>query len=768
MKLWGKHRKLLEEGYSMSSDISISHNHDDKQHSSIILKKRIGVIAGKLYKEVNQEYLHGVLEQARALGFQVFVFTLAEENHNEKIIQGEENLFRLINFSMLDGIIYIPYTFSSPTYWEFIEKFLEESCSVPIVRIGTEQEKFIPLWHNERAEMRELTEHLIKEHSCRKIHCLTGLDYMEVSHNRLDGYKDAMDAAGLAYSDDDITFGDFWIFKSKELAQEIADGKREKPDAVVCANDVMAIALCDALIEKGYSVPDDVKIVGYDGSMETRIHIPPISTYQPSWVQLGREAVCLLYSTLTGNRISPCGYSKGMLWKRKSCGCNPNPDTMAGIIFDYQRMEENYMDARLSTDLHLAVNLDDFLEKLYAHTEVYMTEEEWKKNQFYLCLCEDWNVTQLKDYTTEFRTAGYSAQMTLIAHEGGRSHFSLSEMFPCSEDENAVLYFTPVHFQERCFGYAVLKKSDGIAGFNAHYLRYLRELNNGLGFLCMRNEAQSLAYRNFMSGMRDELTGLYKIEMAEKLWNEMVQKAARQDEWIYMIGVSLNGFHQVEESFGPIVRDKLLSDFSDMLLGCCTKGEKCMLLENYGFLVVGTENHPYTDHIDFQKNLSERYCTLLQNASPMECVELVVMETIVSADTELQIAMEKFRNYFAMHINKTFPNSEHYKALLALRTEMYRHPEMEWSLETCTKKINLSSAHFQRLYRASFGKSWLQEVKCSKLQYAKKLLITTNEKLEKIAVMCGYDYAHFMRTFKKNIGITPKEYRRIKKSQNNL
>ena len=69
------------------------------------LKKRIGVIAGKLYKEINQEYLGGVLEQARNLGFQVYVFTLAEENHNEKIIRGEENLFRLINFSLLDGII---------------------------------------------------------------------------------------------------------------------------------------------------------------------------------------------------------------------------------------------------------------------------------------------------------------------------------------------------------------------------------------------------------------------------------------------------------------------------------------------------------------------------------------------------------------------------------------------------------------------------------------------------------------------------------------
>ncbi len=730
------------------------------------LRKRIGVIAGKLYKEINQEYLDGVLQQAKALGFQVFVFTLAEENHNAKIIEGEENLFSAINFSLFDGIVYIPYTISSPTYWDFIERFLVKHCTIPVVRIGTEKENFIQLWHDERAEAREITEHLIHDHGCRRIHCLTGLDYMEVSHNRLAGYKDAMEAAGLPYSDDDITFGDFWIFKSQELAKEIAEGKREKPDAVVCANDVMAIALCDALTEKGYAVPDDVKIIGYDGGMETRIHVPPVSTYQPSWTQLGRDAMCLLYRTLTGKEIEPCGYSKPKFWKRESCGCKDKSDSMMKVIFDYQRLEDNYMDATLATDLHMAVNLEDFVEQLYNHTSVFMTEQDWGGQIFSLCLCENWNQVQLKGYTTEYRTKGYSERMTLIDRTGSHITFPLSEMFPQStDDETAVFYFTPVHFLERCFGYAVLKRTDGIPGFNAHYLRYLRELNNGLGFLCIRNEAKTLAYQSYISSLRDQLTGLYKLEGGAELWKNMGQQADQHGEMLYLIGVHLKNFYKIEESAGVLVQNKLLVDFVDMLRSCCRNGEKCIRLNNHEFIAVGIEITPFQHHTEFEKTLAERYATVFGDYELMNEVELFSTSLVtVTSDDFMDTAGLLFQR-LQSHVDKTYPNPDYYFKLLALREAFFQQPEKEWTLEACSGMLNVSQPYFQKLYRSTFGQSWHLDMQRGKILYAVHLLVATNEKMETIAEKCGYDYSHFMRMFKKLIGMTPNEFRKTRRSR---
>ncbi|MBR3628974.1 MAG: helix-turn-helix domain-containing protein, partial [Oscillospiraceae bacterium] len=196
-----------------------------------------------------------------------------------------------------------------------------------------------------------------------------------------------------------------------------------------------------------------------------------------------------------------------------------------------------------------------------------------------------------------------------------------------------------------------------------------------------------------------------------------------------------------------MVRDKLLIDFSDMLLGCCMNSEKCIRLENYDFAVIGTEGYPYIIHTKFADRVLERYRTIFQDSLPMEQVSLCIMDTCVLADTLYQDALQKLRLRLDMHKNGTFP-SEHYHELFELKIEIYRYPELDWSLEMCTKKLKLSAAYFQRLYRSTFNVSWSQDVRLSKMQYAKTLLMTTDEKLEGIAEKCGYEYAHFMRTFK--------------------
>ena len=99
------------------------------------MQKRIGIIMGKVYKEVNRQQLCGMLEEAYARGYSAYVFTLTDESWDSSIIKGEENLFSAIHFSELDGIIYLPYTFSSDEYTGFIQRFLQENCPLPVVRV---------------------------------------------------------------------------------------------------------------------------------------------------------------------------------------------------------------------------------------------------------------------------------------------------------------------------------------------------------------------------------------------------------------------------------------------------------------------------------------------------------------------------------------------------------------------------------------------------------------------------------------------------------
>ncbi len=112
-----------------------------------------------------------------------------------------------------------------------------------------------------------------------------------------------------------------------------------------------------------------------------------------------------------------------------------------------------------------------------------------------------------------------------------------------------------------------------------------------------------------------------------------------------------------------------------------------------------------------------------------------------------------------------YPNQDmkiygYFDALLNLRTMIYRHPEEKWSVTRMSNQLSLSPSHFQRLYRQTFRVTCNYDVIQSKLHYAKTALIATDDTVRKIASQCGYENEeHFMRQFKKEVGMTPTHYR---------
>lgn len=104
---------------------------------------------------------------------------------------------------------------------------------------------------------------------------------------------------------------------------------------------------------------------------------------------------------------------------------------------------------------------------------------------------------------------------------------------------------------------------------------------------------------------------------------------------------------------------------------------------------------------------------------------------------------------------------DYYDHLLNLRSMIYRHPEEKWTIARLSQQMNLSTSHFQRLYKSSFGVSCIADVITCKMEYAKASLSGTGGTVREIATLCGYENEeHFMRQFKREVGVTPSEYRR--------
>ena len=74
---------------------------------------------------------------------------------------------------------------------------------------------------------------------------------------------------------------------------------RGLPDAFVCANDFLAIHLMSALKKMGLSIPRDILVTGFDGTSQSALADPPLTTVQVPGLETGRMAAKILLSRIT-------------------------------------------------------------------------------------------------------------------------------------------------------------------------------------------------------------------------------------------------------------------------------------------------------------------------------------------------------------------------------------------------------------------------------------------------------------------------------------
>ena len=341
------------------------------------------------------------------------------------------------------------------------------------------------------------------------------------------------------------------------------------------------------------------------------------------------------------------------------------------------------------------------------------------------------------------------------------------QMLPASLDKERITaaFFLPVHFQDQCFGYIALEVNDCIDDFNMDYIRFCREVNNALKFLCTQNELKRLLYREKLAQSRDDLTGLYLFTNCKDMWTEIQNTAAENKEQIYLIAVSAGGLRQIENADGSVESDRYLAAFADVLARCCNGKEKIFKVDQKSFVVIGSGHDPAQSVQNYLKQIRESAWNQSVAEEKKHMVyaktetKMLPADTVLSADaveSEIQKMLEKIHESMQSRISEYL----HYSELLELRREIFLHPETDWNGDLCCKQLNISKSYFHKIYTKVFGVSFMQDVQKSRLNRAKKLLLTTALLLPDIAEKCGYDYYNFMRVFKKEEGMTPTQYRK--------
>lgn len=141
-------------------------------------------------------------------------------------------------------------------------------------------------------------EHLL-ERGCKVVGTVAGPADMAPGHDRLVGWRDALQAAGRRHPKTLTAYGDFSLAGGRTATAALLR-RHSDVDGIFVASDLMALGALEALRNAGRGVPADVAVVGFDDSDLAQSTDPPLTTVRQPIDELGQQMVDALLAQLAG------------------------------------------------------------------------------------------------------------------------------------------------------------------------------------------------------------------------------------------------------------------------------------------------------------------------------------------------------------------------------------------------------------------------------------------------------------------------------------
>jgi DNA-binding LacI/PurR family transcriptional regulator/signal transduction histidine kinase len=173
-----------------------------------------------------------------------------------------------------------------------------------------------------RPGMDALLDHVIVDHGRRKVAFISGTPKNPDAEVRLAAYRSALARHGIDYDPNLVVAGNFHTPTATRVTFELLD--RGIPfDALVASNDAMALAAGDAFKSRGFRVPRDIVVTGFDDLVHARLASPPLTTVRQPLDRMAVAGVQVILDQLAGRPVPPRIELPVEFVPRESCGCSP-------------------------------------------------------------------------------------------------------------------------------------------------------------------------------------------------------------------------------------------------------------------------------------------------------------------------------------------------------------------------------------------------------------------------------------------------------------
>ncbi len=300
-------------------------------------------------------------------------------------------LFEFVDKNKFDGLIVLSSSISGYGTSKNILKRLGNFSDIPIVIVGELYDEYCSVSSDNRSGMRQVIDHLIEVHNCRKIAFIKGVEGSMDTEVRFQAYIESLTAHNIPFNPDLVYSGNF-LHKSGSNAVKELIRKNIQFDAIASSNDNMAIGALVELHKRMGKIPDNIPITGFDDTQSSHFHA--ITTVHQSFLTQASTASSLLLRMIKGEKVPLKTEVPVDMVIRSSCGCIPTIVTNTFASFGecvevpYEAQKEQIISElnEISSLIGFAENSSE-QEQLFLYTQklldaFYAELYQKKSNQF--------------------------------------------------------------------------------------------------------------------------------------------------------------------------------------------------------------------------------------------------------------------------------------------------------------------------------------------------------------------------------------------------
>lgn len=527
--------------------------------------KIVGICLACIHVLGQERQVRSICEHLEQDGYQVMIYNMSTKldrvSSHEK---GEISILNIIPYDKLDALVILSESIRNEMVCQSTAD-LAIKQGVPVIAIDHPLRGCYNLTLAYGDCFETIVRHLIEYHKCKDINFLAGFKGNEFSDERIQVFKRVMAENGLEWSEEYLEYGDFWERPSRKIAMKWVEqwksGESRQPEAVICANDVMAITVSNVLQSNGIKVPDDVIVTGFDGLELGQCCTPKLTTAKEDTERIGEYTCEIIQKCVENPGLQPYDVEIPFHFVlNESCGCKKIEwrNLSEEILHWYGRSGQI---SNLSEDLYRMMNqLSDghSVESVAKKLEEY----QWILSTDNMVMCINDNLYQ----KTDLRAGEAEGQfMKLVQIKEGEFSVPM-QMIPDGKEledlawireKTGQLLLVPLHWQSEEYGFIAISNDWDKLDYSVLY-EFTMSINQVLG--AVRKQAQ-------LYGMyvRDALTYLYNRQGFYSVLEKRMKQLQDKKKVLFLASVDMDCLKYVNDTFGHSEGDYAICRIGEVL-----------------------------------------------------------------------------------------------------------------------------------------------------------------------------------------------------------